>query len=124
MLVRDDALKALEVARQEKLIGSGLEAVITIHAPEDRYRLLQRYAKDLRFLFIVSGVEIKNSVTGNSGTALRVEVSKAPGKKCERCWNYSVMVGKNARYPGLCERCVAALEEMAVDSPGQREATG
>ena len=124
MLVRDDALKALEVARQEKLIGSGLEAVITIHAPEDRYRLLQRYAKDLRFLFIVSGVEIKNSVTGNSGTALRVEVSKAPGKKCERCWNYSVLVGKNARYPGLCERCVAALEEMAGDSPGQREATG
>src|SRR5215469_16009481 len=124
MLVRDDALKALEVARQEKLIGSGLEAVITIHAPEDRYRLLQRYAKDLRFLFIVSGVEIKNSVTGNSGTGLRVEVSKAPGKKCERCWNYSVLVGKNARYPGLCERCVAALEEMAVDSPAQREATG
>jgi isoleucyl-tRNA synthetase len=124
MSVRDDALKALEVARQEKLIGSGLEAVITIHAPKERYRLLQRYAKDLRFLFIVSGVEIKNSVTGNSGTSLRVEVSKAPGQKCERCWNYSVQVGKSKVYPGVCERCVAALEEMGGDPPAQREAAG
>jgi isoleucyl-tRNA synthetase len=85
---------------------------------------LQRYAKDLRFLFIVSGVEIKNSVTGNAGTPLRVEVSKAPGQKCERCWNYSVQVGKSKVYPGVCERCVAALEEMGGDPPAQREAAG
>jgi len=112
MAVRSEVLKALEVARQEKMIGSGLESVVTIHAPEDRFPLLQRYQKDLRFLFIVSGVELKRTENGNTGTELRVEVSKAPGKKCERCWNYSVRVGENQRYPTLCERCVAVLEEI------------
>src|SRR5262245_47232105 len=112
MAVRGELLKALEVARQEKMIGSGLESVVTIHAPEDRFPLLERYQKDLRYLFIVSGVELKRLDGGNRGAALRVEVSKAPGKKCERCWSYSVRVGESQRYPTLCERCVAVLEEI------------
>jgi isoleucyl-tRNA synthetase len=43
---------------------------------------------------------------------VHVEVVRAPGEKCERCWNYSVHVGENARYPMICERCSAALEEI------------
>ncbi len=114
MAVRDDVLKALEVARKEKLIGSGLEAMVTIQAPAERYQLMERYKKDLRYLFIVSAVDVKNS--GNGKSPLHVEVGKAPGNKCERCWNYSVLVGKSSRYPGLCERCVAALEEIDGES--------
>ncbi len=112
MTVRDEAMKTLEVARKEKLIGSGLEAVVTIHAPESLYPTLERYRDDLRFLLIVSGVEVRALPAGNGNAPLRVEVSKAPGTKCERCWNYSTQVGKNQRYPSLCERCVAALEEI------------
>jgi isoleucyl-tRNA synthetase len=118
MAVRDDALKALEVARKERLIGSGLEAAVTIHATEDRYRVLDRYKSDLRFLFIVSGVEVRSAAAGNGSIPLRVEVTKAPGQKCERCWNYSVHVGESKVYPGLCERCLAALAEIAGDSAG------
>jgi isoleucyl-tRNA synthetase len=117
MAVRGEVTKALEVARKEKLIGSGLEAVVSVQAPENLYRLLDRYRDDLRFLWIVSGVEVKNTLEGNGNTPLRVEVSKAPGKKCERCWNYSLEVGKNLRYPALCERCVAALEELERELP-------
>jgi isoleucyl-tRNA synthetase len=117
MAVRGEVTKALEVARKEKLIGSGLEAVVSVQAPENLYRLLHRYENDLRYLWIVSGVEVNNTLEGNGNTPLRVEVSKAPGKKCERCWNYSVQVGKSARYPALCERCVAALEEIESELP-------
>ena len=117
MAVRGEVTKALEVARKEKLIGSGLEAAVAVHAPENLYRLLDRYRDDLRFLWIVSGVEVNKALEGNGNTPLRVEVSKAPGKKCDRCWNYSVHVGKNSRYPGLCERCVAALEEIERELP-------
>jgi len=46
---------------------------------------------------------------------LRVEVNMAPGKKCERCWNYSVHVGESQRYPNVCERCLAALIEIEGD---------
>jgi isoleucyl-tRNA synthetase len=117
--VRDDVLKALEIARQEKLIGSGLEAVVTIQAPDERYRLLERYQNDLRFLFIVSGVELKAAPEGNAEAPVNVIVSKAPGKKCERCWNYSVHVGESRRYPTVCERCLAALAEIEQEPPAQ-----
>jgi len=112
MKVRDVALKALEIARQEKQIGSALEAAISVTAPEELVALLERYRDDLRFLLIVSGVEIKRGSGGNGNAPLHVEVTKAPGQKCERCWNYSVEVGKNERYPTVCERCSAALEEI------------
>ena len=117
MAVRGEVTKALEVARKEKLIGSGLEAAVAVHAPETLYRLLDRYRGDLRFLWIVSGVDVNKALEGNGNTPLRVEVSKAAGKKCDRCWNYSVHVGTNSRYPGLCERCLAALEEIERELP-------
>jgi isoleucyl-tRNA synthetase len=116
MAIRQEAMKALEVARKEKLIGSGLEAAVTIYAPETTYPLLDRYRKDLRYLLIVSAVDVQRIPSGNGNSPLRVEVSKAPGKKCERCWNYSTEVGKSHRYPTLCERCVAVLEELEGES--------
>ena len=64
MKVRDAALKALEVARQEKTIGSALEAIVCF-GPGRVVPLLQRYRNDLRFLLIVSGVEVK---PGSGGT--------------------------------------------------------
>ena len=112
MGVRNEALKVLEVARKEKLIGRSEEAVVTIHAPEGLYQLLERYSNDMRFLLVVSGVDIKRAPAGNGSSPLRVEVSKAPGQKCERCWNYSTRVGESERYPTLCERCLAVLDEL------------
>jgi len=116
MTVRNEALKALESVRQEKKIGSALEAVVTIHASNGLYKLLERYREEMRFLLIVSGVEIRHAPGGNGNAPLRVEVSKAPGKKCERCWNYSVHVGESQRYPNVCERCRKALEEIEGDN--------
>ena len=110
--VRDEALKALEIARQEKLIGRSEEATVIIQAPESLYNLLERYRNDLRFLLIVSGVEIEHAPSGNGAAPLHVQVDKAPGAKCERCWNFSTQVGKSERYPTVCERCLAALDEI------------
>ena len=66
----------------------------------------------LDILLIVSSVEVVHDPAGNGNTPLHIEVSRAPGKKCERCWNYSVHVGADARYPSVCERCLAALKEI------------
>ena len=118
MRVRDTALKALEVARQEKIIGSALEAVVTISGPSELVPLLQRYRNDLRFLLIVSGVEVKPSSGGNGNTPLHVFIEKAPGQKCDRCWNYSTHVGENERYPTVCERCTEALNEIESELVG------
>ena len=108
--VRDQVLKALEEARNQKLIGGSLEAQVTLVAPEPAHLVLARYAQELRFLFIVSAVNLERA-GGNGAAGLRVQVSRAPGRKCERCWNYSTHVGEDPTYPGVCERCSAVLKE-------------
>jgi len=108
--VRDEVLKALEAARNQKLIAGSLEAQVTLSAPEPAYSVLARYAQELRFLFIVSAVNLE-SAAGDGASGVRVQVSKAPGRKCERCWNYSTHVGEDPEYPGVCERCSAVLKQ-------------
>ncbi len=112
LAARDQALKALEAARNEKRIGSGLEAQILFAAPESMYPVLERYRDQLRYLFIVSDVVLEKLPATNGDTGLTVEILKAPGKKCERCWNYSTHVGEDKNYPSVCERCSAVLAEI------------
>jgi len=109
--IRDEVLKALEEARNSKLIGGGLEAQVDLNAPEPLYSLLKRYESQLRYLFIVSAVNL-TSGTGNGTGSVKVEVKKADGQKCERCWNYSTHVGEDTAYPTVCERCSAVLKEL------------
>ena len=110
--VRDEALKVLEVARTEKQIGGSLEAQLHLFAPEPLYSLLHRHRDQLRYLFIVSDVVLEKSAAANGDAGLLIKVSKAPGEKCERCWNYSVHVGEDKSYPTVCERCSAVLAEI------------
>jgi isoleucyl-tRNA synthetase len=109
--VRDEVLKALEEARNKKEIGTGLEAQVTITASDPLYSVLVRYADQLRYLFIVSAVNLAQG-SGNGTGGVRVEVKKADGAKCERCWNYSTHVGEDKTYPTVCERCSAVLKEL------------
>jgi isoleucyl-tRNA synthetase len=108
--IRDEVLAALEQARIAKQIGSSLEARVEISAGGATYRLLQQHQTDLRYLFIVSQVDLHESTA--PGSDLVVKIHRADGTKCERCWNYSTRVGESARYPTICERCVTALEEI------------
>jgi isoleucyl-tRNA synthetase len=112
LAVREQVLKSLEEARNEKLIGVNLGAQVAITAPEPVYSVLARYKEQLRYLFIVSAVRVEAGTSGNGNTGLTVRVSKADGQKCDRCWNYSVHVGEDPIYPTVCERCSARLKEI------------
>jgi isoleucyl-tRNA synthetase len=107
MEVRGDVLKSLETARNEKLIGAPLEARVSISANGDLYPLLERYARELPALFIVSQVAVDQA----EGDALAVKVDRAAGQKCERCWKYTTDVGSNPRFPTICAACARAVEE-------------
>jgi isoleucyl-tRNA synthetase len=113
--VRDEVLKVLETARNNKLIGTGLEAQVAITASDPVYSLLQRYAEQLRYLFIVSHVTLAQG-SGNGTSGVHVEVKKADGAKCDRCWNYSTHVGEDKDNPTVCERCSAVLKELESGS--------
>ncbi|MBA2378155.1 MAG: isoleucine--tRNA ligase, partial [Blastocatellia bacterium] len=104
--IRDDVLKALEEARGAKEIGSSLEAKVILTTDNETTRFLLDYYRDLRYLFIVSQVEV------HEGEGFSVKIEKASGEKCERCWNYSTRVGEFERYPTVCERCFDALGEI------------
>jgi isoleucyl-tRNA synthetase len=117
--VREEVLKALEPLRAAKTISASLEARVQLSASGPLAALLREYATHLAPLFIVSQVELTSSngdgapTTGVEG--LQIQVGRAPGKKCERCWNYSVHVGESPKYPTVCERCTAALDEIERD---------
>jgi isoleucyl-tRNA synthetase len=104
--VRSQVQKALEEKRNEKVIGGSLEAKVALYASGKTYELLTHYAEQLPAVFIVSSVTVNESEG-----ELRVEVEHADGAKCERCWNWSESVGRDARYPTLDARCVRQVEE-------------
>jgi len=110
-LVRDDVLKALEESRNQKLIGGGLEAQVQVKAADPIFSVLKRFEQELRYVFIVSAVRLIQG-SGNETGGVAVEVGKADGTKCERCWNYSTQVGEDKNYPTVCERCSAVLKEI------------
>ncbi|HKV24841.1 MAG TPA: isoleucine--tRNA ligase [Candidatus Acidoferrum sp.] len=112
--LRANVLKELERARAEKFINSSLEAKVRIRASGKELELLQRHARDLPELFLVSQVETFQAPEAAGGTLGNngIEVLRAEGTKCERCWNYSTRVGQFTRYPTVCERCSEALGEI------------
>jgi isoleucyl-tRNA synthetase len=109
--VRESVLKALEEARAQGTIGTGLEAQVALTAAEPAYSVLKRYEDQLRYLFIVSSASVAQGA-GNGASSVHVEVKKADGLKCERCWNYSTRVGEDEKYPTVCERCGPVLKEL------------
>jgi isoleucyl-tRNA synthetase len=120
--VRGEVLKALEVVRNEKkLINSGLEAKVLLNADLELKAKLKQYLPQLPGLFIVSQVELLSAGSGEFRSevvpGLEVSVQRADGKKCDRCWNYSVHVGENPRYPTICERCSEAIAEIEAGGP-------
>ena len=104
--IRDEVLRALEEARNAKQIGSSLEAKVVLTTDKETTRFLLDYYELLRYIFIVSQVEV------HEGDSLKVKIQKADGAKCERCWNYSTRVGEFEKYPTVCERCIDALNEL------------
>jgi len=114
--IRDEVNKALEIKRQERFLGNSLEAKVILYVSEANYKALEGYKDLLPTLFIVSTVELlRDAVTPQEAykseeiDGLIILVQRADGKKCKRCWNWSVTVGKYEDYPDICERCYGVL---------------
>lgn len=113
--LRDDVMKALELARAEKLIGKSLDAKVTVYTTDaDAYALLSGFASDLATVFITSSAKVVNAaapegaVAGEDGK-LAVVVAQADGCKCDRCWAYA-KEGILSDEGFLCARCKNILE--------------
>ncbi len=103
--VRKSVNAALEEARRDKRIGSSVEAAVVLRAPAAELERLQAFGEAaLADLFIVSAVRL----SGTSDSLL-VEVERAAGTKCARCWLYRTDVGSSRKHEHLCGRCTRAV---------------
>jgi isoleucyl-tRNA synthetase len=126
--------------RKDKIIGKGLDAKVELLANLENFQWLHQFSKsELTELFNVSQVVIserRHAETDSSDLfnrseeqrlahkihselaprAIEIKTLPADGTKCERCWNYSIHVSEDPRWPTVCERCSAALTEMGVEA--------
>jgi isoleucyl-tRNA synthetase len=109
--VRAAVTKALEEARNAKVCAASLEARVKVRAPAPVLAALREHEEasrvfpgNLANLFIVSQVELEEA------PSVSVEVARAAGAKCERCWTFSPKVGHLPVHPAVCERCASVLE--------------
>ena len=105
--IRDEVNRALESARQGKTIGNSLGARVTLSAGGATGALLERYRDDLPMLFIVSQVGLE--VGPGGADQLAIDVARAEGHKCARCWRMVEAVSSSQDTDGLCDRCVDAV---------------
>ena len=101
--IRDVVNKEIETVRAAGTVGSSLQAVVRLTAAPEDHALLASLGDDLKFIFIVSAVELV------AGDALQVSVSASSQPKCERCWHWRADVGHDAAHPTLCGRCTSNL---------------
>ncbi len=115
--VRGEISKAIEAARQQKIIGHSLDAAVRMRAPEKILKELRGYEEEMRALLIVSqlqladGDSLVDSWESEAIEGLHISVFKAPGAKCNRCWIYCTTVGTNADHPTICNRCAETVKQ-------------
>lgn len=123
--LRDVVMPHLEKKREEKVIGANLDAkvLLNIRDPEMKAKF-ETVLKELPRAFIVSQVAWTDEEQGELGRFaslqfnremdVRILIQKADGNKCVRCWNYSPQVGMHAKHPGLCPKCLEAVQEAGA----------
>jgi isoleucyl-tRNA synthetase len=112
-VVQQTAAKALEVGRNEGVIGSSLDASITIYADDELADLLASFGEELHFLFITSEATLASAVNIPQGSVkadgVAVSVLKSKHQKCTRCWHKDESVGQSSDHPELCTRCIGNI---------------
>ncbi len=110
---RDDVNKALEGARNEKVIGKPLEANVTVYTNAENAAFLNGCGQDLADLCIVSELEVKDAqcegMESEYFPGLKISIARSSSEKCLRCWKQVKSVGQNSKHPALCSRCAGVV---------------
>jgi isoleucyl-tRNA synthetase len=112
--IRQAVMVRLEMMRTNKNIGKGLDASVSIRVHEGSQfaSLVEKYTSSLPEFFNVSQTDIVQTRTSKPEEAFDVDVNKATGAKCGRCWRVVPDVGADVRWPEVCGRCGDALEAI------------
>ena len=117
--VREAVGPKLEALRNEKIIGSSLDAEVDLYCDDELFALLEQLGDELRFAFITSYARIHpltdkpealETQTLENGRTLAVSVAASEHQKCVRCWHHREEVGSHADHPEICGRCIENIE--------------
>lgn len=120
-VIRDAVNKEIEQQRNAGVIGSALEADVSLFVSPELQQQLSLLKDELRFVFITSEARVQPIAAAPAN----VVVSEVPGLsllvcatthvKCDRCWHRRADVNANSAYPGLCGRCVVNISGQGED---------
>ena len=113
MKLRDDVLKALEDARNKKLIGKSFEAAVTIYPDKETKAMLDDLDADFRQILIVSKLTIADGEAPENAEKLNnasIVVEHAEGEDCPRCRMIRTDIGEDPKLPKICGRCAKIVE--------------
>jgi isoleucyl-tRNA synthetase len=115
MTFRDKVLKALEIARDEKIIGKSLEASVKVKANDEVKAMLESLDEDIAKLLIVSTFDLDDELTGQVSKFddLEISIEHAKGGVCERCRRIDETVGteEQENLKELCQRCADIISK-------------
>ncbi len=104
--IREEVNKRIEKKRNEKAVGHSLDAKVTLFLEKEDYDLFLPLQDELKDILIVSQLTLKRAESYD------VEVERAQGMKCERCWHYSLDTGNYGSYVNICKRCADILSSL------------
>ena len=114
---RDDVMKALELARAEKLIGKSLDACVTIYAGSNSEAagFFKKFESELKDIFICSEVILADGdapadAFSETESGIAVKVTSAEGVKCDRCWFVTKDASSDGDGQNLCARCASIIK--------------
>ncbi|MFH1799173.1 MAG: isoleucine--tRNA ligase [Candidatus Omnitrophota bacterium] len=118
LALRDNVMKFLELKRSEGLIKSSLESAVEFYSDKEDIRtFIRENIKLFPGLFKVSQASLMdtsdNEFKDIPELCIKIKITKAAGKKCQRCWNFSENVGKDKDFPDICERCFSVIQERS-----------
>ena len=114
MNLRDDVLKVLEEARDQKLIGKSFEAAVTVYPTDEMKTVLANLDANFRQILIVSKLTIANGEAPANAQKLpngAFIVEHAKGEVCPRCRMIRTDIGADSEVPMLCGRCAKIVKE-------------
>jgi isoleucyl-tRNA synthetase len=116
--LKGEVSKASEASRRDKVIGHSLDSIVKMELPDSIKRIVSQYSEELKFIFIVSKVELVDHLMDNEKNyvsdalpGVKIFTEKHPGQKCERCWHYFVAEPKSNDSQN-CQRCQSHLKTV------------
>ena len=116
---RGQAQKALEEARNEKVIGKSLEAHLTVYPNEVVKTLLGAVDSNVAQLLIVSELTIAEGPAPEGAVTFEdvaFTVERAAGEVCDRCRRIDPTTAERHYHATICDHCASIVEENFADA--------